>query len=115
MIRGGRRGAWALAIAAAASFGVAGCKTVHEEIRPVHRARWVETRAGEDVTLSWTGERGTYYSVMYAEDRGAKAQWKLLPDAVNIPGRDGEPIVVKDRAPPSRRYWLKEDTKPLVP
>ena len=74
--------------------------------------------SGGDVTLSWIGVRGTYYSVMYTDARGAKAQWKLLPDAVNVRGlATGEPIVVMDRVPASqpRYYRLVQDAKPLAP
>ena len=75
-------------------------------------------RSGGEVSLSWLGVRGTYYSVMYTEARGAKAKWQFLPDAVNIPGLEtDEPIVVKDRVDPAkpRYYRLVQDSKPLVP
>lgn len=64
------------------------------------------------------GVRGMYYSVMYTDSRSARAQWHLLPDAINVPGLvTGEPIVVKDRVDPAQKryYRLIQDTKPLVP
>ena len=75
-------------------------------------------RSGGDVTLSWIGVYGIYYSVMYTDARGAKAQWKLLSDAINVRGlATGEPIIVKDRLEPEqpRYYRLMQDSKPLVP
>ncbi len=98
--------------------GLSGCKTIHEELRPIRETTLTVARSGGEVTLSWIGMRGMYYSVMFTEERGAKAQWKLLPDAVNIQGiAMDEPIVVMDRLEPSRQryYRLLQDSKPLVP
>jgi len=96
----------------------AGCKTIHEEIRPIRETTLTVARAGGRVTLSWIGQRGMYYSVMYAEDRGGLARWNFLPDAINIRGlASGEPILVQDRLPASlqRYYRLVQDSKPIVP
>ncbi len=114
----GRGGLLALALACAAFAGMAGCKTIHEELKPIRETTLTVARSGGEVTLSWIGVRGMYYSVMYTEERGAKAKWALLPDAVNVRGlADGEPILVKDRLPASqsRYYRLLQDGKPLVP
>ena len=108
----------ALALAGAALAGSAGCKTIHEEIEPVRETTLTVARAGGDVTLSWIGVRGMYYSVMYADERGAKGRWNFLPDAVNVRGlADGEPIVVKDRvgAARPRYYRLVQGDRPLAP
>jgi len=105
-----------LAILALSS--LAGCKTIHEEIRPIRETTLTVARAGGDVTLSWIGQRGMYYSVMYAESRKGLARWNFLPDAVNVPGLvSGEPIIVQDRLPASqpRYYRLVQDNKPIVP
>lgn len=107
--------AWAVALALA---GVLGCKTVREELRPVRETTLTVARSGGEVTLSWIGLRGMYYSVMYSESRGARATWMALPGAVNIPAlASGEPIIVHDRlaATQQRYYRLVQDTKPLVP
>ena len=120
MFRSGKRtlrGLVALALAAGC-VAAAGCKTIHEEVQPLRETTLTVARSGGDVTLSWIGVRGTYYSVMYTDARGAKAQWKLLPDAVNVRGlATGEPIVVMDRVPASqpRYYRLVQDAKPLAP
>ena len=98
--------------------GAAGCKTIHEEIRPVRETTLTVARAGGEVTLSWIGQQGMYYSVMYTDKRSGLAQWNFLPDAVNVRGLvSGEPIIVKDRLPASqqRYYRLVQDSKPLVP
>ncbi len=111
-------GALALALGCAALAGLAGCKTIHEEVQPIRETTLTVARAGGEVTLSWIGVRDMYYSVTYTEERGAKAQWKLLPDAINVRGLvSGEPIVVKDRLPATqpRYYRLLQDSKPLVP
>ena len=111
-------GALALALGCAALAGLAGCKTIHEEVQPIRETTLTVARAGEEVTLSWIGQKGMYYSVMYSEGRGAKARWQPLPDAVNVRGlATGEPIVVKDRVDPAqpRYYRLVQDAKPLVP
>jgi len=110
--------ALALALACLALFSLAGCKTIHEEIRPIRETTLTVARAGGQVTLSWIGQRGMYYSVMYAESRGGLARWNFLPDAVNVRGlMSGEPIVVQDRLPASqqRYYRLVQDSKPIVP
>jgi hypothetical protein len=107
----------ALALAAALA-AAAGCKTVREELRPVRETTLTVARSGGEVSLSWIGIRGMYYSVMYTESRGARAKWIALPDAVNIPALvSGEPIIVHDRlgAGQPRYYRLVQDTKPLVP
>jgi hypothetical protein len=108
----------ALALVCCALVAAAGCKTIHEEIRPIRETTLTVARAGGQVTLSWIGQRGMYYSVMYAEDRGGLARWNFLPDAVNVRGlASGEPIVVQDRLPASqqRYYRLVQDSKPIVP
>ena len=108
----------ALALALAALAGLAGCRTVREEVQPLRETTLTVARSGGDVTLSWIGVRGTYYSVMYTDARGAKAQWKLLPDAINVRGlASGEPIVVMDRLPANqpRYYRLVQDVRPLAP
>ena len=116
------RGRWgwmlAMTLACAALFGMSGCKTIHEELGPVRETTLTVARSAGDVTLSWIGVQGMYYSVMYTEARGAKARWQLLTDAVNVRGMvSGEPIVVKDRVDPAkpRYYRLVQDSKPLVP
>jgi hypothetical protein len=108
----------ALALGSAVLTGVSGCKTIHEEIQPIRETTLTVARAGGDVTLSWIGLSGMYYSVMYTDARGAKAQWHLLADAINVRAvASGEPIVVKDRLDPSKQryYRLQQDSKPLVP
>ena len=113
-----RIGVLALALGGAACSGLSGCKTIHEELQPIRETTLTVARAGGDVTLSWIGVRGMYYSVMYTDARGAKAQWKLLSDAFNVRGlATGEPIVVQDRLPAAqpRYYRLLQDAKPLVP
>ena len=119
MFRSGKRTTRALAaLALVLGCAAGGCKTVHEEVQPLRETTLTVARSGGDVTLSWIGVRGTYYSVMYTDARGAKAQWKLLPDAVNVRGlASGEPIVVMDRVPASqpRYYRLVQDAKPLAP
>ena len=118
MIPRHKRTTWALALALAALAGLAGCRTVREEVQPLRETTLTVARSGGDVTLSWIGVRGTYYSVMYTDARGAKAQWKLLPDAINVRGlATGEPIVVMDRvsAAQPRYYRLVQGTQPLAP
>ena len=119
MFRSGKRTTRALAaLALVLGCAAGGCKTVHEEVQPLRETTLTVARSGGDVTLSWIGVRGTYYSVMYTDARGAKAQWKLLPDAFNVRGlATGEPIVVMDRVPASqpRYYRLVQDAKPLAP
>jgi hypothetical protein len=97
---------------------LAGTACVHQELAPIRETTLTVARAGNDVTLSWIGTRGTYYSVMYTEARGARAKWNFLPDAVNILAAvSGEPILVKDSPPinKQRYYRLMQNTKPLVP
>lgn len=111
-------GALALLLGVAALAGLGGCKTIHEELEPIRQTTLTVARSGGEVTLSWIGERGMYYSVMFTDVRGGKARWQLLADAVNIRGLvSGEPIVVKDRlaAAKPRYYRLMQDSKPLVP
>ena len=108
----------ALALGIVALTGLAGCKTIHEEVQPIRETTLTVARSGGDVTLSWIGVRGMYYSVMFTDARGAKAKWNFLSDAVNVSGLvSGEPIIVKDRldAGQPRYYRLVQDSKPLVP
>jgi hypothetical protein len=101
-------GAWLL---------TAGCKTIREETQPLRETTLTVARSGDEVTLSWIGVRGMYYSVMYTDARGAKARWTLLPDAINIRAiASGEPIIVKDRVPAhlQRYYRLQQDQQPLA-
>ena len=113
-----RIGVLALALGGAALVGLSGCKTIHEELQPIRETTLTVARSGGEVSLSWIGVQGMYYSVMYADARGAKARWNFLPGAVNVRGLvSGEPIVVKDRVEPAkpRYYRLVQDGKPLVP
>ena len=112
--------AWLLALVLEGTVlaGLSGCKTIHEELKPIRETTLTVARSAGDVTLSWIGVGGMYYSVMYTDSRGAKAHWKFLADAFNIRGlATGEPIVVKDRVEPAqpRYYRLVQDSKPLVP
>ena len=112
------RGVWLALLAGLALAGLAGCKTIREELQPIRETTLTVARSGGEVTLSWIGVQGMYYSVMYSEGRGAKARWQPLPDAVNVRGlATGEPIVVKDRVDPAqpRYYRLVQDAKPLAP
>ena len=112
------RGVWLALLAGIALAGLAGCKTIHEELQPIRETTLTVARSGGEVSLSWIGVQGMYYSVMYADARGAKARWNFLPGAVNVRGLvSGEPIVVKDRveSAKSRYYRLVQDGKPLVP
>lgn len=96
----------------------AGCKTIHEEVAPIRETTLTVARSGGDVTLSWIGMPGMFYTVMFTDARGARAQWKLLPDAINIRGMvTGEAMVVHDRLPATqpRYYRLHQGAKPLVP
>ena len=98
--------------------GLAGCKTIHEELQPIRETTLTVARSGGEVSLSWIGMKGMYYSVMYTDARGAKARWNVLPDATNVRAVvSGEPIVVKDRvgAAQQRYYRLVQDGKPMVP
>ena len=116
MIPRHKRTTWALALAALA--GLAGCRTVREEVQPLRETTLTVARSGGDVTLSWIGVRGTYYSVMYTDARGAKAQWKLLPDAINVRGlATGGPTVVMDRRPERQPRYARrvQDAQPLAP
>jgi len=111
-------GALALTAASAALLALTGCKTIHEELRPIRETTLTVARAGGDVTLSWIGQRGMYYSVMYTDSRSGMAHWDFLTDAVNIRAlASGEPILVQDRLPASqpRYYRLVQDSKPIVP
>jgi hypothetical protein len=112
----GGRGLAALALVALVL--ATGCKTVREELQPVRETTLTVARSSGQVTLSWIGVQGMYYSVMYADARGAKARWKFLPDATNIRALvSGEPIVVQDRlaAAQPRYYRLAQDVKPFAP
>ncbi len=90
---------------------------VHEEIKPIRETMLTVARAGPDATISWVGQRGMYYTVMYSNERGKRAKWHMLPDAINIYATvSGEPIIVRDTVPtPNRYYHLVQDVKPLVP
>jgi hypothetical protein len=91
-----------------------GC--VHEELKPVRETTLTVARAAGEVTLAWTGQRGTYYSVMYSPTNGTRARWQPLPDAVNIQvSSDGERVIVKDRIPASteRYYRLVQGPRPV--
>lgn len=91
---------------------------VHEELRPVRETTLTVARVADEITLSWIGQRGTYYTVMYSPSNGAKAAWKPLPDAVNIQAQtSGESIVVHDRIGVSRpRYYrLLQNANPIPP
>ena len=83
-----------------------GC--VHEELLPVRETTLTVARAAGEVTLAWTGRRGTYYSVMYSPTNGTRARWQPLPDAVNIQvASDGERVIVKDRIPASTERYSR--------
>ena len=93
-----------------------GC--VHEELRPVRETTLSVARAGGEVTLSFFGTRGVYYTVMHASSNGARARWQPLPDAVNIQvSANGEQVIVKDRIPASaeRYYRLVQGQSPVQP
>ncbi len=104
-----------LALAALAVLLSGGCVTVREELQPVRETVLTVARSGEDVTLSWIGTAGAYYTVTYATShRGPHVP---LPDAINIRAvATGEPIIVKDRVRPSeqRYYRLVQGRLPMT-
>lgn len=105
----------ALALALAAALP---CGCVHEELRPVRETTLSVARAGGEVTLSFIGTRGVYYTVMHSPSNGARAKWQPLPDAVNIQvSANGERVIVKDRIPPTaeRYYRLVQGPSPVQP
>ncbi|HRX06690.1 MAG TPA: hypothetical protein P5306_06305, partial [Kiritimatiellia bacterium] len=53
---------------------VQGCMTVREEVEPLRETTLTVARSGDEVTLSWIGVRGMYYTVMHAEAMGARAR-----------------------------------------
>ena len=92
------------------------CGCVHEELRPVRETMLTVARSAGEVTLAFTGMRGTYYTVMYSPSNGARARWQPLPDAVNIQvSANGERVIVKDRLPASteRYYRLVQGPSPV--
>lgn len=94
------------------------CGCVHEELRPLRETTLSVARAGGEVTLSFFGTRGIYYTVMYASSNGARARWQPLTDAVNIQvSANGEQVIVKDRILTSekRYYRLEQTTSPVQP
>lgn len=103
----------ALALATALS-----CGCVHEELRPVRETTLSVARAGGEVTLSFFGTRGIYYTVMYSTSNGARARWQPLTDAVNMQvSANGEQVIVKDRIPANteRYYRLVQGPSPVQP
>ena len=59
------RGLWAAGALGAALFVAAGCKTIHEEVTPLRETTLTVARSGGEVTLSWIGTQGMFYSVMF--------------------------------------------------
>ena len=108
-------GAVAAALCAAALCAGGGC--VREIVEPLRDTRYVTTRSGEDVTVSWVAQRGVYYNLLYTDTRGGAARWTLHPQGMNLrAARDGEQMSVTDRLKPGqeRYYRLQTDTKPLT-
>jgi hypothetical protein len=101
------------AIIAAAALAATGTGCVHEVLQPVRETTLAVARAGENVTISWLAEAGTYYTVMYSKDNGAKAKWMPLEDATDILGT-GAPVVVMDRTRQIRYYRLVESARPAA-
>ena len=99
------------AIVAAAALAALGTGCVHEVMQPVRETTLAVARAGENVTLSWLAEEGTYYTVMYSNENGAKAKWLPLEDATDIRGT-GAPVVVMDRTRQMRYYRLVPSAGP---
>jgi hypothetical protein len=113
MIRG-RHFVCAAAALAMAALPLCGC--VHEELRPVRETMLTVARSAGEVTLSFEGMRGIYYTVMHSPENGARARWQPLPDAVNIQvSANGERVIVKDRVPAAteRYYRLVQGPSPL--
>ncbi|NLB65133.1 MAG: hypothetical protein GX803_01515 [Lentisphaerae bacterium] len=107
-----------LAVGLALALAAGGCMTVREELQPVRETTLTTARSGDQITISWIGRKGMYYTVLYADSMSARSKWRALPDAVNIPGLvTGEPIVVHDRvrAGQQRVYRLLQDNRPLKP
>ena len=48
----------------AAALAALGTACVHEVLQPVRETTLAVARAGDDVSLSWLAEEGTYYTVM---------------------------------------------------
>lgn len=97
----------------AAALAALGTACVHEVLQPVRETTLAVARAGDDVSLSWLAEEGTYYTVMYSKENGAKAKWLPLEDATNIRGT-GVPVVVKDRTAQKRYYRLVPSAGPAA-
>ncbi len=97
---------------------VQGCMTVREEVEPLRETTLTVARSGDEVTLSWIGVQGMYYTVMHAEAMGAQAAGRSCPmPSTSPPSPRASPSSCTDRVPAGRaRYYrLARDRKPLVP
>ena len=111
----GRRGARVVACMLMALW-FSGCVTEVADIPGQTRATLMVSRSGEEVQGSWKGEKGRYYTVLYAPARDARTPWKVLPGYDMLPGTDGL-LILKDRVPlnENRYYRLFISDRPLTP
>ena len=83
----------------------AGCVTEIAEVPGQTLTTLVTSRAGEEVRGSWNTESGKLYTVLYAPNRDARTQWRVLPGYQMLPGTGGR-MLLKDRVPlGENRYY----------
>jgi len=93
-----------------------GCVTEVVDIPGQTSATLMVSRSGEEIRGSWKGEKGRYYTVLYAPARDARTPWKVLPGYDMLPGT-GELLILTDRVPlnENRYYRLYISDRPLTP
>lgn len=108
--------AWRICVGSLLALALWGCTTVVEEMEPERETTLVVTRSEGAATISWVARPGCYYSLMCADQRGARARWQLMPNAMNLRGNDGETLIVHDKVPVSREryYRVNVSGQPLV-
>lgn len=69
-------------------------------------------RSGEESTVSWMGQRGIRYTLLYADSRKAGSKWMPLPGVAPILGA-GAMITIHDKVPAGKPRYYRLQVTPV--
>lgn len=89
----------------------AGCAT-RTVLPPLYESVLIVTHSGNEAHIQWESDPHALYTLLYAYDRGPRAEWKPHPDCQRRRGT-GEKMTMVDEMPSGRMRYYRLHIEPL--